>query len=791
MNQGLAAIGRMRRRVLIWIALAAVLGLGLGLVPLFGVLGFELSLALALFVSFCALDLGAKLARTLQQMPAPGITRAIYPRRALVQTLPWAAALPVAVIAVPAVICAVRGIWVPTCDWGFGVKALVLMPMATGALGGVLGCAIGLAVGVRAEEGRWWWPHRSTMLALCAWLVIALVGLWRFYAAPPVFTFDPIIGYYPGNLYDENVQLGATLIYARIEQLLWLLALVALLATRLDVPRMRIARAPRPIGRRISPAIAAVVLGAAAVWLHTQGGALGYNVDAGDIEDVLDGRVETAHFVIHYARTPEIERDIKLIAEDHELRYAEVVAVLGVGPPGKLESFYFADRDQKGRWMGARDVEMAKPWRREIYLDHRPFPHASLRHEIAHAVASEFGDPIFGVAARRIAGIPALFSPGLIEGLAVATDWPGGDYGRLTPHESVRALEEMGMRPSIRALLTLGFLAQSSQRSYQTAGSFVRFLLDTYGAPALRRLYHSGGDFEGAYGKSLATLETEWRAMLLTIAVPKAIVEGARERFRAGSVFSRPCPHAVASRTEHAAEAAARGERENAISIMRDVCHDAPEEPRHSLELGDYLVGGTEKQRAEALARWQTIADDEDQTSSLRAEAMTRLAAAQPELSPAIITKAAALPVDPGMRRQLDAEVFALHHEGAAGAALRSYFFGGRVLTGLGWAQLAAVAEPDLGFGHYLLGLQLQIGEKPQWARSTEEFDRAIALGLPGVDFTRNAARKLAVAAYRSGNRTAVHDAIEALRGPEMATSDRLLADDWAARLRFDADGHL
>ena len=58
------------------------------------------------------------------------------------------------------------------------------------------------------------------------------------------------------------------------------------------------------------------------------------------------------------------------------------------------------------------------------------------------------------------------------------------------------------------------------------------------------------------------------------------------------SVCSRPCPHAVASRTEHAAEAAARGERENAISIMRDVCHDAPEEPRHSLELGDYLVAG-------------------------------------------------------------------------------------------------------------------------------------------------------------------------------------------------------
>src|SRR4029077_3501951 len=132
----------------------------------------------------------------------------------------------------------------------------------------------------------------------------------------------------------------------------------------------------------------------------------------------------------------EIEADIEMIAEDHELRYAQVVRQIGVAPEGKLRSFYFSDRDQKARWMGARDVEMAKPWRREIYLDHRSFPHTSVRHEIAHAIASAFGDPVFGVAMQSFHGIP-LASPGLIEGLAVALDWPGGSYDRMTPHESV------------------------------------------------------------------------------------------------------------------------------------------------------------------------------------------------------------------------------------------------------------------------------------------------------------------------------------------------------------------
>src|SRR5436190_18897053 len=197
--------------------------------------------------------------------------------------------------------------------------------------------------------------------------------------------------------------------------------------------------------------------------------------------------------------------------------------------------------------MGARDVEMAKPWRREIYLDHRGFPHGSLRHEIAHVVASAFGDPIFGVAAKRFAGLPVFVSPGLIEGFAVAADWPGG-YDRLTPHESVRAMQQLGVQPTIRELLSLQFLTVSSARSYMTAGSFLRFLLDTYGAPSLRRLYESGGDFEGTYGKSIATLESEWRKMIATIALPPDVVEGNRERFRAGSVFARPCPHAIAAR---------------------------------------------------------------------------------------------------------------------------------------------------------------------------------------------------------------------------------------------------
>ena len=778
-----AWIPRLVGRLWTWLLLVAGLGLGFGMLPLFGVLGYELAFAMALVAAPLGLDLGAALARQLQRMPPRGIERASYAGRALASSTVAAAGLAAAVMVIPAVICALRGIVIPTCDWWFGIEAYLAMPIVTALLAGALGHVLGVVAGPRRFAGA--------ALAQLPLVLVAVMALWRFYGAPPVFTYNAILGYFPGNLYDENVQLTAALAWSRLEQLGWVIAIAAAVTFWLDVPRYRTARAARPVGRRLGALGLALVAAAGSAVLHHQGGALGYCIDAEDIEEALGGRFETPHFIIHYSDTKELREVIGLVAEDHEFRYAQVVKQLGVEPVGKLRSFYFAGRDEKARWMGARDVEMAKPWRGEIYLDHRAFPHGSLRHEIAHAVAAEFGDPLFGVAARRVLGLPLLASPGLIEGLAVAIDWPGG-YDRMTPHESVRALTAMGKRPSIAQLLTLQFFSVSSATGYTTAGSFLRFLLDTYGAPKLREMYRSGGEFADAYGKPLARLEAEWLAMIDKIQLPKAAVDASRERFRGTSVFDRPCPHAIAKQRELAGEAGAAGDRARAIWLMRDVCSDAPEEPRYQMDLADLLFGGNPLERAEALGRWTSVArNEEGVTSTVRAEAFEKLAKAAAVVGNdaavrALIAEAVQLPVDSNERRQLDALAFSLGYPGAAGPALRGYFFNttSRVDPET-WALLATLAEPELGFAHYLHGLQL-LGNGELTAASAE-LQRALVLGLPGVQFVRNAGRRLAVAAYRANDPAGLAAAIAALQGPGMTETDRLLATDWAERRAFDA----
>ncbi len=771
-----------------WTAVTALLGIGLGFVPLFGVLGYELALAAALVGAIMGADLGRAVARELQAEPAAGITRAQWPGRVLARSAAGTALLTAGVIAIPAAIGAIRGLWTTTCDWSFGVWAFLVMPVATAALAGAVGHAVGVLVGPRRFV--------AALLAQLPALVVAGAALHRFYSAPPVFTYNAILGYFPGNLYDENVQLGAPLGWSRLEQLAWVIALVALVASRLDVPTFRLRlRAPRPAGRRVLPLVTAMLALAAALALRLAGGTLGYAIDAEDIQTALGGRFETPHFVIHYAQIKPIEEDLALVAADHEFRYAQVVAQTGIAPPGKIHSYLFADRDQKSALMGARDVEMAKPWRHEIYLEHRAFPHGSLRHEIAHVIASAFGDPIFGIAARRVAGLPLLANPGMIEGIAVALDWPAG-YDRPNPHQSVRAMQEMGRLPAVSQLFWLSFFSVSSARGYTTAGSFLRFLLDTYGANKLRAVYHNGGDFDAAYGIPQARLEAAWRAMIATIVLPETAVAASAERVRGSSMFARPCPHAIAARREAAQTALGTGDHAGAVRLMREVCGDAPEEPRYRMELGDVLASGDVLDRGEAERLWLALAtDDVRVTASLRAQAFERLArtlGARGELAAvaALVTAGAALPLEPGERRTLEGMALVLAHTGPAATLLQAYFFApDDARTALEIAEAAAAAEPTLGFAHYLVGLQR--GGRDEWPEAAAALERALTAGLPGPAFVKNAARRLAIAAYRTKDRTRLRAAAAVLAGPTMSTGDQMLAQDWLARAAFDDTGRV
>src|SRR5260221_14439250 len=106
-------------------------------------------------------------------------------------------------------------------------------------------------------------------------------------------------------MYDEHIRLGAPLMWSRLEQLAWLLAIVAAIGARLDVPTLRARwRDARPVVRRRAAHVVAAIALAGAIVLHVEANALGYAIVAADIQAALGGRPMSEHFIIHYPPPP-------------------------------------------------------------------------------------------------------------------------------------------------------------------------------------------------------------------------------------------------------------------------------------------------------------------------------------------------------------------------------------------------------------------------------------------------------------------------------------------------------
>jgi len=128
-------------------------------------------------------------------------------------------------------------------------------------------------------------------------------------------------------------------------------------------------------------------------------------------------------------------------------------------------------------------------------------------HEVIHAITYQIGRP------------PALFE----EGLAVAYDWRFA-LERGNVHALARGkLLQQKLFP-LRSILTAsGFRAYNSITSYIEAGSFVKYLMDTYGPDKMRSLftlprYSDSREieiaFKAIYGQSIPEMESEWRTFL-------------------------------------------------------------------------------------------------------------------------------------------------------------------------------------------------------------------------------------------------------------------------------------
>lgn len=725
------------------------LAAAVGFLPLFGGPGYESALALGLL-----LPLPLALASALRACPprAGGVVSGLSrPRVVFASNLRFAGL----VLCVQLLVLILHGIRVGFCDAVEGLALFALGPASGALLAAGWGTAVGLVAG-HVRRGRRW------VLSLSALPVATvMVSIWRFWSSPMVFAFDPFAGFFAGTLYDTVIDAIPRLITYRAGTLgaLFAIAGACAVARRLGTGRIDLRDAHR------RPGYLALAAGGAALatGIHAYGPELGHYQTAETIRRALGQSFSSERCDIVHASTIPAER-VQLLGQECDAHLRHHEAYFGHELSGRVTVFAFGSPDQKGALMGASNTYIAKPWRREVYVQTDNYPHTVLGHELAHVVAGAFANGPFAVAGPLGGWVP---DPGRIEGFAVAAAPPEDSEFSLL--EWTKALRELGLLPPLSKIFRLSFLGENSATGYTVAGAVVSWLHDKYG-PAPLRAWYAGASVESAFdGKTLGQLETELLADLERVTLSDRLLELARTRFDRPAIFGRRCPHVV---DDLLARASVAFERFDLPSATRAYAETLELDPTSfSARLGLAACQQRAGAENEARARYLALAADPLLTRVQKAAVIERLAdAALLEGSDgalALYAEAERHAPDEHRARTIAVKRYALASPEGRHAIIDLLI--GEPERGADIAQASAKLgqwaerEPGLGLADYLIGKNLYM--RGRWRAASESLARALERDLPIPTVRREALRTSIFAACALGDRQRARE----LLGPYLA----------------------
>jgi len=742
---------------------ASVVALGLCLSPLLGAPGIESAVVFGLLLPPFAGAIGARIVDALRKEE-----REIEPAEVLADATSGAVILALA----PLGILLLNTLRNPVCAPLEGVGFYALGPFFSA----VLSAAVGVLCGAAIPR-----PRLATTVAALAPIVLALVELWGFYATPAIFAYGHLFGYFPGTIYDPDITLTPTYVSFRGLSLVWLLALWGAFTAAWSPKAARLDTLT--VGRRWRLGLTAAGLALAGVFGMAYGPELGHRSTAESIAEALGGRTEGERCVL--VHPAEMSRaDAARLARDCDFRVRQIEQVMGVRQPAPITAYFFRSADEKRALMGASNTYIAKPWRREVYLQVREWPHPVLFHELAHVVAGNVGTGPFRIAGTLGGLLP---SPAIIEGTAVAVAWEPREG--LTPHQWARAMLEVELAPPMSEVEGLAFLLQPASRAYTASGSMVRWMVDTRGSAALRRLYMTG-DWEAALGMPLEEAEREWHRFLREeVELPEEARALAQLRFERPGIWGQICPHRIANLREELGAELGAGDDVRAAGTCREI-----------LDL-DEGQAGTRAALVGALARLGRREDAEAQLSALVGppsaappviqEARRQLADAlwrrgRRDEAEAIYAALLEEPMSDDDRRQIAVRRLALEMGGAGEAALRGLLVPRRdaqtdAATAMHHiARLSRVRED--GLAAYLEARQLQFRQRFDLALPLIE--RARARGLPDPLLESEARRMEAMIRVGADDLDRAATLWREIRDdPASDTGERAEAEDWLHRI--------
>ncbi len=454
----------------------------------------------------------------------------------------------------------------------------ILHALATGECGLIEGTAwylllappaavISLLIGLlcRMMTRRRW---LRVLLFLLIWSGSLLRGAVEAYTGPHIYLYAWQVGFFPGGSWDPELPITLRLILYRLAQLALAGGLFTVIvelrrATRDDTShgdtsRGDASRLSMPSWRLPAPVVYTGLVATAALALIPFRAELGLTRTNAWLRQQLGDSLATRHAIIYFDRAATDSLSLWRAARMTDFYIERHAALLGIAPArvGRISFYLHPSAERQKEYVGTSSASFTKPWARMLNIPQERVGDV-LEHELAHIVIAPFG---------RVLGIS--LSQGLLEGAAVAMT---GDEGWLTLHEYAGAAYHELSPPSIdRIMGTGGFTSINTSLAYLLAGSFSRWLIDTYGIRRYLALYGSG-DYEKIYGAPLATMAARYRAFLETELPPvPPSADMLRYYYGGGSFFAQRCLRRLATLNRRGYDRLAEERYDEAIDAFRE-----------------------------------------------------------------------------------------------------------------------------------------------------------------------------------------------------------------------------
>ncbi|KAF0152866.1 MAG: hypothetical protein FD143_794 [Ignavibacteria bacterium] len=344
-------------------------------------------------------------------------------------------------------------------------------------------------------------------------VLLLLTSLLEFYLLPQIYFYNPIFGFFPGTIYDEDIAVNLKLILFQLFNFS-LFGFGFFLTLKMKNKY-----------KAVRTFVLMLLLVSFYVFLKPL---LGFSTNKSKLETELSNKIITEHFEVFLGdsvKKPEYE----FIALQHEYYYERVIEQLQLNETPIITSYFFDDKNQKRELFGAGSADVAKPWMNMIFLNYSNYK-SSLKHEIVHSAAAKFGVTPFKAADN--------INSALIEGLAMFIE---NDFAGFPVIYGAKLAFNNNYKVNMNDVFNTGkFFTSYSSLSYIYSGAFLEFLSNRFGVEKVKELY-TNLDFEEVIGEKFDTLSLQFE-LYLTDSAFNGKQNEAQLYFGGQTIFKKFCP---------------------------------------------------------------------------------------------------------------------------------------------------------------------------------------------------------------------------------------------------------